>query len=341
MDINLRIEEIKQKTQEKLEKILTSSEMEELRVRILGKKGELTEMMRLMGSLPPEERPIFGARINELREGIVKHFSEKLVELAKEEQAFRLRRERIDVTQPGKASQIGKLHPLTQVMMEIRSIFIGMGFEVKEGPEVELAKYNFDMLNLPANHPARDMQDTFYVSEDVVLRTHTSPVQVRTMLEQKPPIRMICPGRVFRADDVDATHSPIFNQIEGLVIDKNITMGDLIGVLEVFAKELYGSGIKVKLRPSFFPFTEPSTEVDISCTVCGGKGCRVCKNTGWIELLGSGMVHPNVLRMCGIDPDEYSGFAFGFGLDRIVNMKFGITDIRLLYENDLRFLQQF
>ena len=341
MTINEQLQGISAKYEEAMAAADTMQQLEAIRVEMLGKKGELTAVLRSMKDFSPEERPMVGAKVNEARERLTAIWEEKKTELAGDEQNKRLEEERIDVTEPGRVQPIGKLHPLTQTMMEIRDIFVGMGFEIKEGPEIEWSKYNFDMLNIPKTHPSRDMQDSFYVQDDIVLRTHTSPVQVRTMLEQKPPIRMICPGRVFRSDDVDATHSPIFNQIEGLVIDKNVTMGDLIGVLEVFVKEFYGSKTKVKLRPSYFPFTEPSTEVDISCTVCGGKGCRVCKHTGWIELLGSGMVHPNVFRMCGIDPEEYSGFAFGFGLDRITNMRYGITDIRLLYENDLRFLQEF
>lgn len=341
MTINEQLQGISAKYEEAMAAADTMQQLEAIRVEMLGKKGELTAVLRSMKDFSPEERPMVGAKVNEARERLTAIWEEKKTELAGDEQNKRLEEERIDVTEPGRVQPIGKLHPLTQTMMEIRDIFVGMGFEIKEGPEIEWSKYNFDMLNIPKTHPSRDMQDSFYVQDDIVLRTHTSPVQVRTMLEQKPPIRMICPGRVFRSDDVDATHSPIFNQIEGLVIDKNVTMGDLIGVLEVFVKEFYGSKTRVKLRPSYFPFTEPSTEVDISCTVCGGKGCRVCKHTGWIELLGSGMVHPNVFRMCGIDPEEYSGFAFGFGLDRITNMRYGITDIRLLYENDLRFLQEF
>lgn len=317
------------------------AQIESIRLRVLGKKGALTELLRTMGNLPKEERPVVGALVNEKRAAIEARIDKAMQALHARAQERRLERERLDVTAPGKARPIGKLHPITQVSRHIRDIFVGMGFTVEEGPEIELVKYNFDMLNMPFNHPARDPQDTFYIDDDTVLRTHTSPVQVRTMLTQKPPIRMICPGRVFRSDDVDATHSPVFNQMEGLVIDKGITQGDLTGCLEVFIKEMYGPDTKIRLRPSHFPFTEPSTEVDISCTMCGGEGCRICKGTGWIELLGSGMVHPNVLRYCGIDPEVYSGFAFGFGLDRIVNMKYGITDIRLLYENDIRFLEQF
>lgn len=336
-----RLKQIAEEAIGVLEQTLDSASLDALRVKVLGKKGALTEILRSMGAVSAEERPKIGQLVNETREKIEAAIAKKENEIKLREKERRLEKERIDVTAPGTVAEQGKLHPLTQVFYEIRNIFIGMGFEVKEGPEVEYDKYNFELLNIPANHPSRDMQDTFYVNDNVVLRTHTSPVQVRTMLAQKPPIRIISPGRVYRADDVDATHSPIFNQIEGLVIDKGITMGDLKGVLDVFAKELYGEKTLTRLRPSYFPFTEPSGEVDISCTVCGGTGCRVCKNTGWIEILGSGMVHPNVLRNCGIDPEVYSGFAFGMGLDRVANMKYGITDIRLLYENDLRFLKQF
>lgn len=341
MDINEKLENIREAVKQAICEVHTLEELEQLRILFMGKKGELTTIMKSLRELTPEERPIIGAKVNEIRSRVMDILEEKQRALTDTQKATRMKNETLDVTMPGFIYPKGKLHPLTQTMMEIRDIFIGMGFEVKEGPEIEWSKYNFDMLNIPEDHPARDMQDSFYIQDDMVLRTHTSPVQIRTMAEQKPPIRMICPGRVFRADDVDATHSPIFNQIEGLVIDKNITMGDLMGTLEVFIKELYGSKVKLRFRPSYFPFTEPSTEVDISCTVCGGVGCRVCKHTGWIELLGSGMVHPNVLRMSGIDPEEYSGFAFGCGIDRITNMKYGITDIRLLYENDIRFLDEF
>lgn len=341
MDWNERLQEIAQKTQQALEESTNSETLEAIRVKVLGKKGELTAILRGLGQLSAEERPVVGAKVNELRRTIEEILEKKQNTLGSVEQESRLKEERIDVTAPGRELPLGKLHPLTQTLIEMRDIFIGMGFEVKEGPEIELAKYNFDMLNFKENHPARDMQDTFYVDDEVVLRTHTSPVQVRTMLEQKPPIRMICPGRVFRSDEVDATHSPIFSQMEGLVVDKGITLGDLFGTFDVFAKEMYGSKTKTRQRPSYFPFTEPSMELDISCTVCGGSGCRVCKGSGWIELGGSGMVHPNVLRMSGIDPEVYSGFAFGWGIDRVTNMKYGITDIRLLYENDIRFLDEF
>lgn len=315
--------------------------IEKIQTEILGRKGQFTSLLRLLGGFSAEERPIIGEMINEHRKRLEQEIEDVQSVLSAKEKEERLAEERIDVTVPGVALPVGKLHVITQVYTQMRDIFVGMGFNVEEGPEIEWAQYNFDMLNFKPDHPARDTQDTFFINDDMVLRTHTSPVQVRTMLKQKPPIRMICPGRVFRADDVDATHSPVFNQMEGLVVDKGITMGDLMGVLTVFVRELYGETTKVRFRPSYFPFTEPSTELDMSCSVCGGKGCRVCKGTGWVEIMGSGMVHPNVLRNCGIDPEEYSGFAFGFGLDRVACIKYGIDDIRLLYEDDIRFLEQF
>ena len=331
------VEEIKVK----IKSAVDSGVLNDLRVAMLGKKGQITDMMKAMKDLSPEERPAFGKRVNELRQIITDALEARQTVLAASEQADKLAEETIDVTLPGKRTEVGGYHPLTKGYYEIRDIFLGMGFDVMEGPEVELDKYNFEMLNIPKEHPARDMQDTFYISEDVVLRTHTSPVQIRTMLNQKPPIRMICPGRVYRNEDIDATHSAVFHQIEGLVVGKGITMGHLKATLAEFLKELYGPETQIRFRPGHFPFTEPSGEVDATCKTCGGKGCSVCKGSGMIELLGCGMVHPNVLRNCGIDPDEYSGFAFGLGLDRIVNIKYGITDIRLLFENDVRFLKQF
>ena len=344
MDINeisAKLGAIKEEALSAASGCAAAARLNEVKVKYLGKKGELTAILRAMGGLSPEDRPKVGQKVNETRQEIESAFDALMEKLVEAEKEARLASERIDVTIPSKKQELGKLHPLTQTMYRMRDIFIGMGFSVAEGPEIEYDKYNFEMLNIPADHPARDMQDTFYVRDDVVLRTQTSAAQVRTMLTQKPPIRVICPGRVYRSDDVDATHSPIFNQMEGLVVDKGITMADLRGTLDVFAKELYGPETKIRLRPSYFPFTEPSAEVDITCHICGGKGCRVCKGSGWIEILGSGMVHPNVLRMCGIDPEVYSGFAFGIGIDRVANAKFGISDIRLLYENDLRFLTQF
>lgn len=315
--------------------------IEELRVKYLGKKGELTALLKQMGSLSPEERPKMGQLVNEAKAQVEALIGEKAAELKEKATELKLKEETIDITMPAKSVKRGKLHPLNTVLNDMIDIFQSMGFDVVDGPEVETDHYNFECLNVPADHPARDMQDTFYLAENLLLRTQTSAAQIRTMETRKPPIRVICPGRVFRADEVDATHSPVFHQIEGLVVDKGITLCDLKGVLEQFAHEIYGKDTKVKFRPSFFPFTEPSVEVDVSCSECGGKGCRVCKGAGWIEILGAGMVHPNVLRSCGIDPEEYSGFAFGIGLDRLTTTRYKISDIRLLFENDKRFLEQF
>ena len=317
------------------------TKIEAIRVKYLGKKGELTAILKQMGSLSPEERPKMGALVNEAKQELEELISVKKKELKSAEQQKKLAEETIDITLPHKEIKPGKLHPLNTVLDDMINIFQSMGFDVVDGPEVETDHYNFECLNVPADHPARDMQDTFYLAENLLLRTQTSAAQIRTMENRKPPIRVICPGRVFRADEVDATHSPVFHQIEGLVVDKGVTMCDLKGVLEEFAHEIYGSDTKVKFRPSFFPFTEPSVEVDVTCSECGGKGCRVCKGSGWIEILGAGMVHPNVLRSCGIDPEEYSGFAFGIGLDRLTTTRYKISDIRLLFENDKRFLDQF
>ena len=319
----------------------TEAEIENLRVQYLGKKGELTSLLKQMGGLSPEERPKMGQLINAAKSEVEELIGAKKTQLTAAAEEARLASETIDITMPAKGVKHGKLHPLNTVLDDMINIFQSMGFDVVDGPEVETDHYNFECLNVPADHPARDMQDTFYLAENLLLRTQTSAAQIRTMETRKPPIRVICPGRVFRADEVDATHSPVFHQIEGLVVDKGITMCDLKGVLEQFAKEIYGSDTKVKFRPSFFPFTEPSVEVDVTCSECGGKGCRVCKGSGWIEILGAGMVHPNVLRSCGIDPEEYSGFAFGIGLDRLTTTRYKISDIRLLFENDKRFLDQF
>lgn len=315
--------------------------IEELRVKYLGKKGELTAILKQMGSLSPEERPAMGQLVNEAKHELETLIAEKKEALKAKATELKLRAETIDITMPAKEINAGGLHPLNIVINDMIDIFQSMGFDVVDGPEVETDYYNFKCLNVPEDHPARDMQDTFYLAENLLLRTQTSAAQIRTMETRKPPIRVICPGRVFRADEVDATHSPVFHQLEGLVVDKDITMCDLKGVLEQFAREIYGSDTKVRFRPSFFPFTEPSVEVDVSCSECGGKGCRVCKGAGWIEILGAGMVHPNVLRCCGIDPDVYSGFAFGIGIDRITTTRYKISDIRLLFENDKRFLEQF
>ena len=318
-----------------------NADVEQIRIQYLGKKGELTSVLRGMGALSSEERPIVGQIANEVRAEVEAALSAKVQLLKEQALQQQLKDEKIDVTMPAKALAVGHLHPLTQIQRRIEEIFIGMGFSIAEGPEVEFDYYNFQALNIPENHPARDTQDTFYITENILLRSQTSPVQVRTMEKQKPPIRIISPGRVFRSDAVDATHSPLFHQVEGLVVDKGITMGDLKGMLEIFAKTLFGEDTKLRFRPHHFPFTEPSAEVDVSCFVCGGKGCRVCKNEGWIEILGAGMVHPFVLENCGIDPNEYSGFAFGMGVERIAMKHYGIDDMRLLYENDTRFLEQF
>ena len=315
--------------------------LEDLRIQYLGKKGELTAVMKGMGALSAEERPIIGQLANQVRGEIESALEEKKTALETAAAGEKLAREKIDVTMPGKKPVKGKKHPLITVLDDLKDIFIGMGFSIAEGPEVELDYYNFEALNIPKDHPARDTQDTFYIDETVVMRTQTSPVQVRTMEQQKPPIRIISPGRVYRSDAMDATHSPVFHQVEGLVIDKNITMADLKGTLEVFVKKLYGEETRLRFRPHHFPFTEPSAEVDISCFNCGGEGCRICKGEGWIEILGCGMVHPKVLRNCGIDPEEYSGFAFGIGLERVAMFRYDIDDIRMFYENDVRFLEQF
>ena len=318
-----------------------NADPEQIKIKYLGKKGELTAVLRGMGALSAEERPLIGQLANEVRSDIEAALAAKKQEQEAKALEEQLKAEKLDVTMPGTPAPMGHLHPLTQVQRELEDIFIGMGFSIAEGPEVELDYYNFQALNIPENHPARDTQDTFYIAENVLLRSQTSPVQVRTMEHQKPPIRVISPGRVYRSDALDATHSPLFHQLEGLVVDKGITMGDLKGTLEIFAKKMFGENTRIRFRPHHFPFTEPSAEVDVSCYVCGGKGCRLCKGEGWIEILGAGMVHPFVLSNCGIDPEEYSGFAFGLGVERIAMKKYGIDDIRLFYKNDERFLEQF
>lgn len=315
--------------------------LEEIRLSILGKKGQLTNVLRQMGSLPPEERPLMGNLANKVRDALEASLASRHRDLLQEEQRQKLAQEKVDVTLPGRKPARGTIHPLSHVRRRIEDIFLGMGYTIEEGPEIETDYYNFVALNLPKHHPARDMQDTFYIDEETVLRTHTSPVQVRTMEKMRPaPLKMICPGKVYRKDD-DATHSPMFLQVEGLVIDKGITLADLKGTLLLFAQQMFGPEQKIRLRPSFFPFTEPSAEVDILCTACGGKGCRMCAETGWLEILGAGMVHPQVLEMSGYDPNEVSGFAFGMGIDRVAMLVYGITDIRHLYLNDLRALKQF
>ncbi len=336
-----KLEALRIQALEELTNLHTPKELEDFRVRYMGKKGSLTEILRGMGALSAEERPKMGQLVNQLRADLENALTEKADAIQKALQAEKLENEKLDITMPGTVHTVGGLHPLNVVLNDMIDIFQSMGFDVVDGPEVETDHYNFEALNVPQDHPARDMQDTFYLAENLLLRTQTSAAQIRTMEQRTPPIRIICPGRVFRADEVDATHSPVFHQIEGLVVDKGITMCDLKGVLEQFAHEIYGPDTKVKFRPSFFPFTEPSVEVDVSCSECGGKGCRVCKGSGWIEILGAGMVHPRVLQSCGIDPEEYSGFAFGIGLDRLTTTRYKISDIRLLFENDQRFLQQF
>ena len=336
-----QIEKIRQSALEEIKNANDEKVLNEARVKYLGKKGELTLILRGMGGLSPEERPVIGSLVNEVRDEIENLIEEREKEFKTAEIKRKLEHEKIDVTMPGKKINLGSVHPITQIIKDMEEIFIGMGYEIADGPEVELAEYNFDKLNTPPDHPARDIQDTFYVTDDIVLRSQTSPVQARVMETQKPPIKIVCPGVVYRSDSVDATHSPVFHQIEGLVVDKNISMGDLKGTSEMFAKKCLGEKTQIRFRPHHFPFTEPSAEADVSCFVCGGKGCRVCKGEGWIELLGCGMVHPNVLRNCGIDPEVYSGFAFGCGIERIAMAKFGIDDMRLLYENDVRFLKQF
>ena len=336
-----QIEKIRQSALEEIKNANDEKVLNDARVKYLGKKGELTLILRGMGGLSPEERPVIGSLVNEVRDEIENLIEEREKEFKTAEIKRKLEHEKIDVTMPGKKINLGSVHPITQIIKDMEEIFIGMGYEIADGPEVELAEYNFDKLNTPPDHPARDIQDTFYVTDDIVLRSQTSPVQARIMETQKPPIKIVCPGVVYRSDSVDATHSPVFHQIEGLVVDKNISMGDLKGTLEMFAKKCLGEKTQIRFRPHHFPFTEPSAEADVSCFVCGGKGCRVCKGEGWIELLGCGMVHPNVLRNCGIDPEVYSGFAFGCGIERIAMAKFGIDDMRLLYENDVRFLKQF
>lgn len=339
--MKLQLETILNNLTSALQNVNTQGDIEKLRVKYLGKKGELTAILKQMGKLSPEERPIMGQLANEVRAKIEKSIEEKSAKIKEQELKTKLAIEKIDVTLPGKQQKIGHKHPISIVLDEIQQIFIGMGFDIVYGPEVEYDYYNFEALNIPKNHPSRDTQDTFYVNDNIVLRTQTSPVQVRVMQNQKPPIRIISPGRVYRSDTVDATHSPIFTQIEGLVVDKGITFSDLKGTLETFVKSLYGEDSVIRFRPHHFPFTEPSAEVDVQCFNCHGDGCSLCKGEGWIEILGCGMVHPTVLKNCGIDPEVYSGFALGMGLERVVMRRYNIDDLRLFYENDTRFLNQF
>ena len=335
-----QLEKIKAEALKQIEASDALEMLNDIRVAYLGKKGELTSVLKSMKDVAPEDRPKVGQMVNEAREMIEAKLAETMTALAKKAREEQMKQEVIDVTLPAKKANIGHSHPNTVALEEVERIFIGMGYEVVEGPEVEYQDYNFTKLNIPPNHPARDEQDTFFINDEICLRSQTSPVQARTMEKGKLPIRMIAPGRVFRSDEVDATHSPSFHQVEGLVIDRHITFADLKGTLAEFAREMFGEDTKVKFRPHHFPFTEPSAEVDVSCFKCGGKGCRFCKGSGWIEILGCGMVHPHVLEMCGIDPDEYTGFAFGVGLERIALLKYEIDDMRLLYENDIRFLKQ-
>ena len=345
MDLQAQLEELKSSTQAKLAEMRgnNAKELQELRVQVLGKKGSLTELLKGLKDLSKEMRPVVGKQVNEVRDVLTKAFEEqaKIVEAAKIK--AQLESESLDVTLPGRQVNLGNRHVLTQTSEEIEDIFLGMGFQVVDGYEVESDYYNFERMNLPKDHPARDMQDSFYITEDILLRSQTSPVQARTMQAHEPnsPIRIIAPGHVYRRDDYDATHSPMFTQVEGLCIDKNINFADLKGTLVTFLQQIFGEDVKVRFRPSFFPFTEPSAEVDISCVMCKGKGCRVCKGTGWLEILGAGMVHPHVLEMSGYDPKQVSGFAFGMGVERIAMLAYGIDDLRLFYDNDVRFLRQF
>ena len=340
-DIQERVKQILEEATKRINEADQIDKLNEVRVAFLGKKGDLTAVLKAMKDVPAEERPKVGKWVNEARTAIENNLDKMRDKLDSEAQERLLKAETLDVTLPAKTPKAGHRHPNTIALDELERIFIGMGYEVIEGPEIELDDYNFTKLNIPANHPAKDEQDTFYITKDILLRTQTSPVQARVMEKGHLPIRMISPGRVFRSDEVDATHSPSFHQVEGLVIDKGVTFADLKGTLEVFAKELFGEETKTKFRPHHFPFTEPSAEMDVSCFKCGGKGCRFCKGEGWIEILGCGMVHPHVLEMCGIDNEKYKGFAFGVGLERIALLKYEIDDMRLLYENDIRFLKQF
>jgi len=334
------IQSVRAKAVEECSKVETLEQLQQLRVKYLGKKGEVTQLLRNMGSLPAEQRPVVGQMVNRLKSELEQLYDEKETELEKAVQQKRLQEETLDITLPGRKPRSGSLHPLTLVLNEIKQIFIAMGYQIVEGPEIETDYYNFEALNIPKDHPARDMQDTFYITEDFLLRSQTSPVQIHVMERQEPPVRIIAPGKVYRADS-DLTHSPMFHQVEGLLVDRGITFADLKGTLETFAKAMFGPETKTRFRPSYFPFTEPSAEVDVSCIICRGKGCRVCSNTGWLEILGSGMVDPRVLAKVGYDVEEVSGFAFGMGIERIAMLKYGINDIRLFFTNDQRFLNQF
>jgi phenylalanyl-tRNA synthetase alpha chain len=335
-----RVDTIVAAAREELERAGGSQDLEQIRVRYLGKKGLLTQLLRSIPGLGPEERPRLGQAANRAKAELEAELDRRLAAVTAAERQVRLASERVDLSLPGRRAAAGTLHPLSRVLDEIVDVFVGLGFAVAEGPEVESDYFNFEALNIPRDHPARDMQDTFYVSDEILLRTHTSPVQIRTMIRQRPPVRVICPGRVYRRD-ADVTHSPMFTQVEGLAVDRGISMSDLKGTLELFARELFGADSRIRFRPSFFPFTEPSAEVDVLCFACKGGGCRLCKQSGWLEILGSGMVHPRVLRTVGYDPEEVTGWAFGMGVERVAMLKYGVDDIRLFFENDVRFLGQF
>lgn len=341
-DLNKKMQEIEANALKEIKNAKDSKILEEIRIKYLGKKGELTSLLKLIGSLSKEERPLFGEKINKLREKIENELSTFLATIKNKELEKEFEKNKVDITLRGRVPKIGERHPLQIIFDEVEDIFLGLGFSIAEGPEIETDYYNFEALNMPKSHPARDSQDTLYINETLLLRTQTSPVQIRTMEKYAPnPVRIICPGRVFRRDTMDATHSPQFHQIEGLLVDKDVKFSDLIGVLEIFVKKMFGEDRKIRVRPGFFPFTEPSAEIDVSCIICGGKGCPACKNNGWLEILGSGAVHPDVLKAGGYDPEIYTGYAFGMGVERIAMLKFGIPDIRLFFENDIRFLQQF
>jgi phenylalanyl-tRNA synthetase alpha chain len=341
-DMQDRLQVIRKQAILEISNVATEEELKQIQIRFLGKKGEMTAVLRGMGQLPPEERPVIGGLANQIRDELTGLFATREDELRQESREKAVAAEALDVTLPGKPQSLGHIHPLTLILDEIADIFLGMGFTIAEGPEIETDYYNFEALNIPKEHPAREMQDSFYIRPDVLLRTHTSPVQVRTMEKVAPqvPVRIIAPGKVYRRDD-DATHSPMFHQVEGLVIDRDISLADLKGTLLLFARQMFGPHQQVRLRPSFFPFTEPSAEVDISCVMCSGKGCRTCKDTGWIEILGAGLVHPRVLEMSGYDPEEYTGYAFGMGVERIAMLKYGVDDLRMFFNNDIRMLRQF
>jgi phenylalanyl-tRNA synthetase alpha chain len=339
--MNRKLENIKDTFKAELDGFSKTSDLEKIKVKYLGKKSELNEILRSIGKLPSEERPALGELVNEVRTFIADGINKKKNALQEKEISEKIKREKIDITEPGKERTVGNRHPLNIVAEDMCNIFRSMGFSVVDGPEIETDYYNFEALNMPSYHPARDTQDTFYIDENLLLRTQTTCVQVRILEKEKPPVRVVCPGKVFRSDDVDATHSPVFHQLEGLVVDEGISFSDLKGTLELFMKELYGNSAKVRFRPHHFPYTEPSAEMDIQCFSCKGKGCRVCKNEGYIEILGCGMVHPAVLERCGINSEKYTGLAFGIGIERVAMKKYGVNDMRLFYENDVRFLKQF